>query len=320
MTVTPSQEPRSTAKSNDVITRVVGFTLVVAAAVGFWWRARSQATGTDEALHNAKTIETRLRALEREHTAQRVASECRASSCDCIRAAVRAELDLDNVNQAQIMLKHPPASCEAALAGARAELAARRGEHAAARTAAEKALARDPQDGFALYALAADAYRSGRRSEALDFAVRASSANRGSASLCLEALIALENGELPRAERALRRALELEPNDTAALANLGLVAQRQNRYLDARETYLKVTRLDPRHKDARYNLALLTQSVGARAEAEHHLTKFEKIAPNDERLPRLRTLIAQTPANPSMVAARAGASAAAAPSAAPTAP
>ena len=82
------------------------------------------------------------------------------------------------------------------------------------------------------------------------------------------------------------------PNDVPALYDLALVDQTENRYHAAREGYLRVLRLEPRNLDARYNLAVLTQSIGARAEAQHHVAEFEKVAPpGDTRAVALKQLV-----------------------------
>ena len=57
----------------------------------------------------------------------------------------------------------------------------------------------------------------------------------------------------------------------------------------ARQRYLAVLKLDPKHTDSRYNLALLTHRAGARDEARHHAARFAEIAPRD---PRRHTLAA----------------------------
>src|SRR5206468_2573390 len=102
-------------------------------------------------------------------------------------------------------------------------------------------------------------------------------------------------------------------------------AQRQNRYTDARELYLKVANLDPSHRNSRYNLAIMAHSVGANDEAQHHLAKFESIAPGDERIPKLRALLGTPvetngPAMPAVTGAVGVASPAAADSAKKQAP
>ena len=58
-----------------------------------------------------------------------------------------------------------------------------------------------------------------------------------------------------------------------ATYDCALIADRQGRYHDAREGYLRTLQLDPKSADARYNLVLLTQGHGATLEAKHHLDR-----------------------------------------------
>jgi tetratricopeptide (TPR) repeat protein len=145
------------------------------------------------------------------------------------------------------------------------------------------------------------AYRSSALAEAMGQARRAVDAGRGATAHLLAGLIAYAQNDLDLSAKEFRAMLETEPDDLDALFNLALVAQRQNRYTEARELYLKVANLDPTHKNSRYNLAIMAHSIGANDEANHHLAKFESIAPGDERLPKLKALLA-SPGDPTAVA------------------
>lgn len=76
-------------------------------------------------------------------------------------------------------------------------------------------------------------------------------------------------------------ALALGPDDPRATYNLGVVAQREGRYNEAREAYLKTLRREPRHYSARYNLAVLTKDAGVAGEARHHLELLLRQYPGD---------------------------------------
>ncbi len=109
-----------------------------------------------------------------------------------------------------------------------------------------------------------------------------------------EAVAALEEDDLARADAILSDVLERNPENVAATYDLALIADRRGRYHDAREGYLAALRLDRDHADARYNLALLTYRAGALPEARHHADELEAIAPNDPRLPALRDALDET--------------------------
>lgn len=97
----------------------------------------------------------------------------------------------------------------------------------------------------------------------------------------LETTLALRANDLPAARTAARAAEVLGPNDARAVYNVGLVAQRESRYNEAREAYLRALRLDPRNYSARYNLAVLTKDAGVVGEARHHLELLLRAYPGD---------------------------------------
>jgi Flp pilus assembly protein TadD len=77
--------------------------------------------------------------------------------------------------------------------------------------------------------------------------------------------------------------VERRPDDADALYDLALVSDREGRFNEAREGYLKALRLKPSLRDARFNLALLTHRHGVVEESKHHLRKFVETWPDDPR-------------------------------------
>jgi hypothetical protein len=77
-------------------------------------------------------------------------------------------------------------------------------------------------------------------------------------------------------------------NDAREAFVTALNAQKDGRYHDAREGYLRALSLDPKMADARYQLAVITQAAGAYGEAEHNIEQLEAISPNDPRVAELR--------------------------------
>jgi Flp pilus assembly protein TadD len=97
----------------------------------------------------------------------------------------------------------------------------------------------------------------------------------------LETSLALRAPDVPAARRAAMAAIALGPDDPRATYNLGVVAQREGRYNEAREAYLKTLRREARNYAARYNLAVLTKDAGVTGEARHHLEALLRAYPGD---------------------------------------
>lgn len=78
-------------------------------------------------------------------------------------------------------------------------------------------------------------------------------------------------GRLEEAEKFFRRALTADPRHFAALFDLAVVLQREERLSEARELYGKALALRPEHADAHFNLALVQIAQGDLAGAEREL-------------------------------------------------
>ena len=86
--------------------------------------------------------------------------------------------------------------------------------------------------------------------------------------------------------------LAKNPMSVQATYDRALIADRQSRYHDAREGYLRTLQLEPKMADARYNLVLMTHAHGATMEAKHHLDVFAASYPGDARVTQLRQALA----------------------------
>ena len=73
------------------------------------------------------------------------------------------------------------------------------------------------------------------------------------------AAILVGKGELPEAERYLKRALSLRPKDPRILNQMGIVADRQRNYDEAESRYREAVKSDPTMTRPIYNLGLLFQ-------------------------------------------------------------
>ena len=77
-----------------------------------------------------------------------------------------------------------------------------------------------------------------------------------------------EKGNLQAAERAFRRALELEPNNAEIHNNLGTLSERQGNHAFASESYQTAIKLDSSYVDAILNLGHLYFMAGRLLESE----------------------------------------------------
>lgn len=106
--------------------------------------------------------------------------------------------------------------------------------------------------------------------------------------------MAIDANDLDKAE-ALVKALQSEsPQDADSLYYGALVADRRNKYNDARNGYLAALKADPSYRNARYALALLTYRRGVIEESKNHAKKFADMAPNDPRTGPLMQMIFST--------------------------
>jgi tetratricopeptide (TPR) repeat protein len=215
-------------------------------------------------------------------------------ACGCAVPLLEAALERGAYDEAGAVLVRVTPSCRERprVSGMLAEALAGGGDPNAARQAADIALAKDRGDPHALYAKALLALHASDTSLARRLLEQAIEAGRGGrARVDLGALL-FKAGDLARARQLFEATLRENPNDVPALYDLALVDQTENRYHAAREGYLKVLRLEPRHLDARYNLAVLTNGVGAHSEAQHHVEEFAKTAPaGDARTAALKELV-----------------------------
>jgi tetratricopeptide (TPR) repeat protein len=79
------------------------------------------------------------------------------------------------------------------------------------------------------------------------------------------------------AEAHYRRALEAHPEDATAAFNLGVVLGDQGKLDEAIEAYERAARIDPGAADAHYNAALLLERQGDEAAALRHLKIYRRL-------------------------------------------
>jgi tetratricopeptide (TPR) repeat protein len=209
--------------------------------------------------------------------------------CGCTLEAAARLIDRSAAGQALGLIDAAPTGCAAgpAARGLRAEALAFLGQIDRARAEAREQ-EEDPADPHALLALAYAAHLAGDQEAAATLAGQAAGRGRGATAQLVLGLVWMKKGDLERARAAFSAATAAAPTSTAATYNLALVAQKQGRYRDAREGYLRVlTALDANHFEARYNLVILTREAGATLESQHHLARLRAAHPTDPRLAAL---------------------------------
>lgn len=292
--------PRSAApippRRKPLVVVLVLSALAVALGVFVTLRSSSRGLGLTEPLKRTERV---LAKKQKQAALKDLKRNCERHDCRCALELASRALEADSGEDALLVIERAR-QCEQAdaLDGFQAEAWVRSGKDGEGVRKATRVLLRAENDASATYALALAHYRKGSFVEARDLASRAKRRRRGPTADLLLGLSAYHAGDLDGAARAFREVLAVEPNDVDANFNLGLVAQKQNRYGEARTSYLRAARGDPEHLGARYNLALLAHSIGATAEAQHHLAQYEKLAPNSAQLGELRAALAKAPANP----------------------
>ncbi|MEK8029261.1 tetratricopeptide repeat protein [Ideonella sp. DXS29W] len=151
----------------------------------------------------------------------------------------------------------------------RAVAAFRAGQPPAMAEACLAALKLAPQQPEALQLMGVAQHLLGRHEAALEWLDRAAVHKADAADLHVnrgEVLRTLTRW--PEAEAALRRALELLPDNVEALNNLGLVLQARGRHDEAEAAYRQALALRPGHVEALNNLGTLHQEMRRPAQAE----------------------------------------------------
>lgn len=86
-----------------------------------------------------------------------------------------------------------------------------------------------------------------------------------------------EAGQLERAERVYRAALECNGQDPLLLFNLGVLLHDGGRRSEAAEAYEAALRRDPNLADCHYNLALLREELGQPKAAIRHMSHYRRL-------------------------------------------
>jgi Flp pilus assembly protein TadD len=172
-----------------------------------------------------------------------------------------------------------------------AEALAISGKFDEANAEADEALTMEDDPSRAHAAKAAVLLKQGKIAEAQEEAAKASEGAGARDAKLMLVQMAINGNDLDGAETALKALQATNPQDADVAYDLALIADKRNKYNDARNGYLATLKLDPTYRDARYNLALLTQRRGVTEEAKNHARKFAEMAPDDPRVGPLQQLV-----------------------------
>ena len=91
--------------------------------------------------------------------------------------------------------------------------------------------------------------------------------------------------EYTKAEKILRKAIELDPNYAKAFNNLGnIFSKSKRRYKEAIVAYNKAIKINPNYYEAYNNLGNILAKIGEIRSAELALQKAKKINPNFDEI------------------------------------
>jgi tetratricopeptide (TPR) repeat protein len=213
------------------------------------------------------------------------------AACRCIDQAMELGMDLGRFDDARAAAERSHYCQSARDLGGRAEVHAAIGRTDDALREADRVFAMDADEPYAWFARAWALSDKGEAHDALAAAEKAVKLGRGVPALILLGKLRGGAQDTAGALDAFDQAAKLAPNDARVAFDLGVVQQTAGHYRESREAYLHALSLDPGLADARYNLALLTHSIGASDEAHHHLDALVAMAPDDPRIPALRTAL-----------------------------
>ncbi|NQV86021.1 MAG: tetratricopeptide repeat protein [Woeseiaceae bacterium] len=99
------------------------------------------------------------------------------------------------------------------------------------------------------------------------------------------AIIHAGNGDDDAASAAIDAALALQPNQPAALNQLGMLLRRNGKFLEAEAAYLKAVTVSPDYALAHYNLGVLNDLYLQRLDvAIQHFETYQSIVGEDEQV------------------------------------
>ncbi|MFL5348802.1 MAG: tetratricopeptide repeat protein [Hyalangium sp.] len=136
------------------------------------------------------------------------------------------------------------------------------GQVAKAKTAAEQALAKQPQDRSALVVLSKVLLMEGQLEQAEQYIARAEKLGATAETLLLRANVAAQRGQLEPAAGYYRQVIAQEPQRAEAHFGLGLELIKQNKTAEALAALEKAAQLQPQHPVFIYRLGQVRLEAG----------------------------------------------------------
>mgnify|MGYP001595901869 CR=1 FL=1 len=103
----------------------------------------------------------------------------------------------------------------------------------------------------------------------------------------------LKQGKTVEAEKHLKKAVEIDNRDAAALFNLGSYYAEQNLVSEAKPALEKAVELAPKNIEARWNLGGIYFNSGQQSEAVGQLKEIIRIAPNSPMGQQAKQMLSQ---------------------------
>jgi tetratricopeptide (TPR) repeat protein len=175
-----------------------------------------------------------------------------------------------------LQARFPKAPTTHVLTGA---LAAARRDLAGARRAYERALAIDPKNLDALSGMAALTAAAGKPTEAIAMADKAAADNPTAPAQIMAARAHLAGGDAAGAEKALRRAIEIDPSYLPAYGMLGGLYAGQKRLAAARTEFESILIRQPKSVGALTLIGMLWEAEGQRTQAEQAYRRTLEVDP-----------------------------------------
>ena len=88
-----------------------------------------------------------------------------------------------------------------------------------------------------------------------------------------------QNNNLQDAQNLYNKILEIDPNHSQTLNNLGAIFKELKAYKKAKSCYEKAIEINPKYLDAQYNLGIVFQGLGDRQKAKDFYEKAIEINP-----------------------------------------
>jgi tetratricopeptide (TPR) repeat protein len=156
----------------------------------------------------------------------------------------------------------------------------RREKSVEARGSFTRALELDPKSVAALAYLGTTYSEQGQYAEAIKYYERAIAVGPGSTVpyyLAADAMLNLPEFDVARAEKYLRRSIELDASFTSAHMTLARLHVRAERWAEAAAEFERVVKLSPDSAEARYQLARAYMRLKRTADAQREMALFQKL-------------------------------------------